>query len=51
MSSNLIIVTGLIYLWIAIEQMTKGNIGMCITYFGYSFANLGLYMLEKRVVV
>jgi len=38
---------GLVYLYISIEQITKGNIGMSITYFGYSLGNVGLYMLAK----
>lgn len=50
MSSNLIIITGLIYLWIAIEQFTKGSAGMSITYFGYALGNVGLYILEKKAV-
>ena len=50
MSGNLIILTGLIYLYIAIEQFMKANMGMSLTYFGYAIANVGLFMLEKRVV-
>lgn len=49
MSSNLIILTGLIYLYIAIEQFFKSNIGMSLTYFGYALANVGLVILEKKV--
>jgi len=47
MSSNLIIVTGLIYLWIAIENLLKGSMGMAITYLGYSLGNVGLFLLAK----
>lgn len=47
MSSWLIILVGLIYLYIAIEQGFKGNVGMSICYFGYAFGNVGLYMLAK----
>lgn len=48
MSSWLIIVTGLIYLFISAEQAFKGNMYMAIVYGGYSFSNLGLYMLATK---
>ena len=48
MSSWLILITGLIYLYIAVEQGIKGNYGMLITYIGYAFANVGLYMLATK---
>jgi len=38
---------GLVYLYISIEQFTKGSIGMSITYFGYALGNVGLYMLTQ----
>jgi hypothetical protein len=47
MSSWLIVVTGLIYLYISIEQGFKGNTGMAICYFGYALGNVGLYMMAK----
>ena len=47
MSSWLIIVTGLIYAYIAGEQGFKGNIGLAVTYFGYALGNVGLYMMAK----
>jgi len=47
MSSWLIIVTGLIYAYIGIEQGVKGNIPMAITYLSYSTANVGLYFMAK----
>jgi hypothetical protein len=47
MSSWLIIVTGLIYAFISIEQLVKGNVGLAITYFGYAFGNVGLYIIAK----
>jgi hypothetical protein len=47
MSSWLIIVTGLIYLFISAEQSIKGNIPMGITYFAYALANVGLWMMSK----
>jgi hypothetical protein len=47
MSGWLIVIVGLVYLYIALEQMYKGNTGMAITYFGYALGNVGLYMLAK----
>ena len=48
MSGFLIALTGLIYLYIAIEQAIKGNLGMFICYLGYAFANVGLYILASK---
>jgi hypothetical protein len=48
MSAWLIIVTGLIYSYIACEQGYKGNIGMAICYAGYAFGNVGLYMMAVK---
>jgi hypothetical protein len=47
MSPWLIIVTGMIYLYIALEQFYKGNVYMSIVYLGYSFSNVGLFMLAR----
>lgn len=48
MSSNLILLVGLIYLYVAIEQGIKGNIGMLIAFAGYAFSNVGLYLLSSK---
>lgn len=48
MSGWLIIVTGLIYLYVSLEQIYKGNAGMGIAYLGYSFSNIGLYLLASK---
>jgi hypothetical protein len=48
MSSWLIIVTGLIYAYIAIEQAFKGNIPMGICYICYAGANVGLYLMASK---
>ena len=48
MSAWLILVTGAIYGYIAIEQGIKGNIGMFIIYSGYAFSNIGLYMMATK---
>jgi hypothetical protein len=48
MSGWLIVLTGLIYLYVSIEQIWKGNAGMGIAYFGYAFSNIGLYLLASK---
>ena len=48
MSAWLIIVTGLIYGYIALEQAIIGNIPMAVVYGGYSFSNVGLYFLAGK---
>jgi hypothetical protein len=48
MSSNLILFVGLIYLYVAIEQGIKGNLGMAIAFGGYAFSNVGLYLLAAK---
>jgi hypothetical protein len=49
MSASLIIITGLIYLFVAYDQgYNHKNIPMLITYIGYSFANVGLYLLASK---
>lgn len=45
MSANLIAITGLIYLWVAIDSLIQKNYAMSIVYLGYAFANVGLYFL------
>jgi hypothetical protein len=48
MSAWLIIVTGLIYAYIAFEQGLKGNPPMAVVYSGYAFSNVGLYILATK---
>lgn len=48
MSAWLIGLSGCMYLYVAVEQGCKGNFGMFITYLGYAFANIGLYMLASK---
>jgi hypothetical protein len=47
MSGPLIIIVGFIYAYVSLEQGLKGNLGMCLAYAGYAFANAGLYLLAK----
>jgi hypothetical protein len=46
-SSWLIILTGLIYAYIGIEQGAKGNLPMAVVYISYSTANIGLYLMAR----
>ena len=48
MSAWLIIVTGLIYTYIGIEQGLKGNVAMAVVYSGYAFSYVGLYILATK---
>lgn len=48
MSANLIILTGLIYAYIAVEQALKGNTAMAVVYSGYAFSNVGLWILATK---
>jgi hypothetical protein len=47
MSGWLIIVTGVIYAYVAGEQWAKGNWPMAWTYVGYALATCGLWMAVK----
>jgi hypothetical protein len=47
-SAWLIIVTGLIYAYIAVEQGFKGNTAMLVVYGGYAFSNIGLYLMASK---
>jgi hypothetical protein len=47
MSGHLIVLTGLIYLWVAVDQAVRGNSGLAIAYAGYAFSNVGLWMIAR----
>jgi hypothetical protein len=47
MSSWLVILTGAIYAYIAVEQGLKGNTAMAVVYSGYAFSNVGLYLAVR----
>jgi hypothetical protein len=47
MSAWLVVLTGVIYAYVAIEQGLKGNMPMAIVYSGYSFSNVGLWWSIK----
>jgi hypothetical protein len=48
MSGWLIVLTGLIYGFVFIDQLIKGNTGMGIAYAGYAFSNIGLFMAVSK---
>jgi hypothetical protein len=48
MSSWLIVLTGLIYVFITAEQAFKGNVGLACMYAGYAFANYGAYLIATK---
>jgi hypothetical protein len=43
----LIIVIGLVYFGIGLDQYFKGSMPNLIVYTGYAFSNIGLYLLAK----
>jgi hypothetical protein len=48
MSGHLIILTGLIYAYVAAEQFfVHRNVSMTIVYGGYAFSNIGLFLTIK----
>lgn len=48
MSSWLVILTGVIYLYVAGEMFWKGQSAMAVVYFGYALANAGLYVAVDK---
>jgi hypothetical protein len=47
MSGPLILFVMLIYAVIGIDQFRKGDYGMALMWFGYSLANIGLYVAQR----
>lgn len=47
MSPALVAFVGVIYAYIAAEQFYLGNPSMGVVYFGYSFSNIGLWILVR----
>lgn len=47
MSPWLVIICGLIYAFVAVDQLIKGNPAVFIMYFPYAISNIGVYMLLK----
>ena len=47
MSQGLIILTGLIYAYIAAEQAVKANYAIALMFAGYAVANIGVYFQAR----
>jgi hypothetical protein len=47
MSHTLIILVGLAYVWIGLEQSWKANWGVGIMFLGYAVAQVGVWMQAK----
>ena len=48
MSAWLIAIIGVVYFAIAVDLLIKGNIGLAISFLGYSLGNVGLYIVAKQ---
>jgi hypothetical protein len=47
MSSWLIAIIGVVYLFVAVDLYIKGQLGLSIAFLGYSLGNVGLFMEAK----
>ena len=47
MSSYLIWAIGIVYLYVAIEQILKGNVALGVSFIGYFIGNIGLGLVAK----
>lgn len=47
MSSILIAIIGVVYFFIGCDLLRKGNVGLAVSFFGYSLGNVGLYIVSK----
>ena len=47
MSAPLILIVGVVYLVVALDQFRQGSPGMAIAWFGYALANVGLAMAAQ----
>lgn len=47
MSTPLIVVSTLIYLGVAIDQLMKGSVGTGVLFVGYTIANIGILMVVR----
>lgn len=48
MSSWLIALTGLIYLYVSFELFMSGKTGLSLAYAGYAFSNVGLWLAAQN---
>lgn len=47
MSSTTILLIGCVYLYIALDKLYRGDIGLGIAFFGWAVSNVGLFMNAK----
>lgn len=47
LSAWLIAAVGVVYAAVAVEQFVRGNHPMAVVFAGYSFSNVGLYLLAR----
>jgi hypothetical protein len=47
MNSNVILVVGCIYLYVAADKIYRGDIGLGVAFLGYAFSNVGLFIASK----
>jgi hypothetical protein len=50
MSNVLLAITGLIYVGVAIDFFLKGNMGMALSFFAYSLANVGFILANGKTL-
>lgn len=50
MSNILLAITGLIYVGVAIDFFLKGNMGMALSFFAYSLANVGFILANGETL-
>ena len=51
MSTWLIAAMGVVYLYVAAEQMWKGSLGTAIMFLGYAIGNAGLVIVAKQCIL
>jgi len=49
MSSWLIAIIGVVYFIIGCDLFLKGQIGLAISFYGYSLGNVGLFIVTKNI--
>jgi hypothetical protein len=47
MNAMLIAIVGVVYFVIALDSFRKGQIGLGISFIGYSIGNIGLFLMAK----
>jgi hypothetical protein len=47
MSSTTILLIGCVYLYIALDKLYRGDIGLGIAFLGWAVSNVGLFMNAK----